>query len=132
MQSKRPLGPPEVAEDEIAGGIGPALHKLFQAPLPLDQPSPVPTLYRRVEFLPHFLERQAGLLVLLPRRLLALSSAVGGVLADRTAPELRTLLPAMGAAGLDRQRLDRQRQNFSHLQMVVVLWCDQDVTLQNS
>jgi hypothetical protein len=71
-----------------------------------------------LHFPPHFVKRQrqrARLLVFLPRSLLALRSAVPGMLADGAALELRRLLPTVGAPGLDLQSLDRRSHRSRHL-----------------
>ena len=95
------MRPREHRQDLRADIIRLMSHQLFHAPLPLQNPPPVPCCTCRVDFRSDVLQRhrrRASLLVALPIRVLALSPAVRGLLAARAALEPHTLLAAVGAA----------------------------------
>ena len=93
--------PREGLEDLRADIIRMRSHQLFHAPLPLQNPPPIPCCMCRVDFRGDVLQRhrrRARFLVALPIRVLALGPAVKGLLAARAALESHTLLAAMSAA----------------------------------
>ena len=112
----------ETKEDDIAEFIRLSLDQLLHAPLPPEHLLPIISGVCHPHILPYVVQRErrrAGLLVLLPPRFLALSSAVPCLFADGAALERPTLRAAVGAAGLKGQILDRRGQGCRH-----VLACD--------